>query len=68
MEIKTGDEVKQKNEVTNTKYIRFRMPLTMHKRIKKHQLTLTGKPTIEDAARDLIRLGLQSKTQKSETL
>jgi len=57
-------EVKQKLEVNKSKGVNLRLelPKSIHRKVKKHQYKLTGKPTMADAALDLISKGLETAT------
>jgi len=48
---------KQENKGVN---IRLILPKSLHNKVKKHQYSLTGKPTMADAALDLIIRGIET--------
>jgi len=52
---------KQENKGVN---IRLILPKSLHNKVKKHQYGLTGKPTLADAALDLIIRGIEINKYK----
>jgi len=48
---------KQENKGVNMRLV---LPKSLHNKVKKHQYTLIGKPTMADAALDLIIKGIQN--------
>lgn len=56
------NEVKEKSQTTKSKGVNLRLelPKSLHRKVKKHQYSMTGKPTMQDAAVNLIEKALQS--------
>ena len=58
------NEVKEKIKTTKSKGVNLRLslPKSLHRKVKKHQYSMAGRPTLQDAAMDLMIKALETAT------